>query len=227
MSETVNTQLSGTAASVFGRQDCTVPVIQVLLLIILIVLMCCLLSSVLAANQPVDSIAYQHPHRKNCDCTKCQQSDVSHDTNCNCSECKQIEQFSNDTMFSTKPQISSRYAKAEMIGEDENLQFGETNRYIYTNKNGTPEIRYDIYANLYILNGNVFDQSDSKQAYSVMLKNPEGKTFKLGNLHRDGDGMYKLKVISGDVNVLVGYNKVEITYTLGKDARTVISGHFK
>ena len=80
----------------------------------------------------------------------------------------------------------------------------------------------EILANLYILNGNIFDDITQKiinQTYVVNLYNPKMKnSIILGNLYKDNDGMYKLKYkidiekVPSSVGNIIDYTIIQIIY---------------
>lgn len=211
MSETVNTQLSGTAQSVFGQQDCSGPVLKVILFIIMLSLVFCLFSSMLAtANE--ESIMYRHPRKNRCS--------------------GGIENFTNDQVssFEHKASTNSKFTRTELLAPEgsEHLQFGEIKKYQYT-KNEKDELRIEITANLYVLDGNVFDapKTPIAQVYTAFLHNADGKkSFKLGDLKRDGDGLYKLTQTYSNVDELVLLQNISIVHVVGDKPTTILVGIF-
>lgn len=78
----------------------------------------------------------------------------------------------------------------------------------------------EIFANLYILGGQVYDdiaQTPYNQYYTVALTNPKTKEIVLlGNLQKDNDGLYRLKYktpVKGQTVNLVDYTIVSIVYS--------------
>lgn len=66
------------------------------------------------------------------------------------------------------------------------------------------------------------------QDYVVYLSNKEGDKYKVGNLVKDNDGIYKLRVHTTDlklVNHMYDFNKVSIVFTDYKDEQEILSGY--
>ena len=106
--------------------------------------------------------------------------------------------------------------------------FGQANRYVYIVDNN-PIYRLEVFVNLLVLNGNVYDfkgKSDVKHKYSVILENSKTKQkIIVGDLIKDGDGMYKLKYITKtDVEKLSQYDVINITYTVNDKTTNILSG---
>jgi hypothetical protein len=62
----------------------------------------------------------------------------------------------------------------------------------------------------------------------VYLSNKEGDKYKVGNLVKDNDGIYKLRVHTTDpklVNHMYDFNKVSIVFTDYKDEQEILSGY--
>lgn len=108
--------------------------------------------------------------------------------------------------------------QSSALTSNNNLIFGQANRYI-TSKSYT----LDIYANLYVINGSPFGKSKQlNEKYVVYLKNASEKK-EIGQLKKDGDGLYKIHFKSNDPKKYVKYNEIEIT--LGEN--TFLNGKFK
>ena len=142
------------------------------------------------------------------------------------------EHFSNDELYSFKTAARSSYQNVPLLSpNDSNLLFGQAKRYISV-VDGEMVYRLEVYCNLFVLDGNVYDtapRNSVKQKYSVFLQNTKRKgTMFVGDLVRDGDGMYKLKYISNkNVGELSAYDKINIVYTLNTDEQVVLSGSFQ
>lgn len=156
-------------------------------------------------------------------------------------KCKYIddkEHFSNDELFSYKKQEVANYISIPLLSPyDEfknptNLFFGKAN--VYINNNDNMYYRIEIYCNLLVLDGNIYDvakRGTIDQKYIVYLVNDKtGKKKLIGNLYKDGDGIYKLKaVFKNDKNVideLVSYNKINIVYSLDNKEQVLLEGFF-
>lgn len=150
---------------------------------------------------------------------------------CNCNYCRRlryIENFSNDEMYSYKTAKESRYQNIPLLGD--NLQFGQANRYVYY-QDDKLIYRLEIFCNLLVLDGDIYPKGDKiKHKYAVFLENDQDKLY-IGDLTKDGDGIYKLKFISKDnIEKLVSYHKLSIIYTADQSGKqktnVVVSGHF-
>lgn len=158
---------------------------------------------------------------------------------CGCSDnacaCRSIENFSNDEMYSYKQSASSSYQSIPLTPkDDENLFFGQANRFIMIENEpvfggkGKIVYRLEIFCNLFVLDGNIFDQKKSLQSYGVYLSNSKtGDSKFLNNLVKENDGMYKLKFkTSEDIEKLASYDQVKIIYNLEKGEELLLSGKF-
>lgn len=160
---------------------------------------------------------------------------------------KDQENFSNDDMYSYKKSVSSSYQSIPLTAKDnDNLFFGKANRFIMVENDpvfrGTlpmanPSVRQgkskivfrlEIFCNLFVLDGNVFDQRKNKQAYGVYLVNSKtGDQMFINNLKKDNDGMYKLKYkTSEDVEKLASYDQINIIYSLDQAEQLILYGKF-
>jgi hypothetical protein len=105
-----------------------------------------------------------------------------------------------------------------------NIIFGQASRYenVLDNKHN---IIFDIFANLYVLNGNIFDGETITQNYKAYIINDNGDKKELGILQKDNDGIYKLKVKTNDESLLK-YNKFQVTYINDKGEDVILLGKF-
>ena len=193
-------------------------------------------SSIMSSLMPMpmtvatdDKIMFVPPNMKRCPCGKCPRS-------CPCGKCKRllIEEFSDDKLYSYKKNQYADYqsipllAKNDEFNNPENLLFGQANRHIYI-KDDIMFVNFEIFCNLFILDGSIYGESKrANQKYKVYLLNDKtnSKMF-LNDIEKDGDGIYKLKVKSKDVETLVKYNVVEIVYSLDDKEQVVLRGQFK
>lgn len=145
------------------------------------------------------------------------------------------ENFSNDDMYSYKKSVSSSYQSIPLTAkDDDNLFFGKANRFIMVENdpvfNGKSKIvfRLEIFCNLFVLDGNVFNQRKNKQAYGVYLVNSKtGDQMFINNLKKDNDGIYKLKYkTSEDVEKLASYDQINIIYSLDEAEQLMLYGKF-
>lgn len=234
-SQTVNTTLSSTS-SVFGKSNFWQDGITIFLWLCIFILLFSLLSSSLNALYVMDAgivcecsaCGGGNCASRNCDCVvcKCSRND------CDCDEPRMIEHFSDDAVFSYNAAESANYQAVPLTAQDTsdhtpaNLVFGEAKKW-YINKDGNVQLTIQITANLYILDGNVFKQNSdgTVQKYIAYLSDKSGKRMELGDLKRDGDGIYKLKFSSQDP--LLQFKNIHIAYKRNDSEEIVIEGNFK
>ena len=176
-----------------------------------------------------DKIMFVPPRMKGCPCGKCPRR-------CPCNKCKRllIEEFSDDKLYSYSKSLHADYqsipltAKNDNFNNPENLLFGQANRHIYI-KDDVMIANFEIYCNLFVLDGSIYGESKKvDQKYKVYLLNDKTKSkMFLSDLNKDGDGIYKLKVKSKDVETLVKYNVIEIVYSLDNKEEVLLRGQFK
>lgn len=239
--DTIGTQLTESTASSFFTTNsnevlqCMSFNIRMTLAFSLIILFLCLLISCLNAILPPyddsDQIMYAPVTlrgRGNINYMMCKCLDGK----CKCkSNMNNIENFSNDEMYSFKTAQESSYQSIPLLApEDDNLMFGQAKRFVSA-IDGTFVYRLEIYCNLLVLDGNIYDKAPRnsvKQKYSVFLQNTKRKgKMHVGDLVKDGDGIYKLKFISKEgVEELAAYDKVNIVYVLNDNEQNILSGTF-
>lgn len=190
-------------------------------------------SSIMSSLMPMpmtdDKIMFVPPDMKGCPCGKCPRS-------CPCGKCRRllIEEFSDDKLYSYKKNRYADYqsipllAKNDEFNNPENLLFGQANRHVYI-KDDIMIINFEIFCNLFVLDGSIYGESKRvNQKYKVYLLDDKTKSkMFLNDIEKDGDGIYKLKVKSKDVETLVKYNVVEIVYSLDDKEQVVLRGQFK
>jgi hypothetical protein len=149
-----------------------------------------------------------------------------------------LEGFGNDQFYSYKDTINPgyfTYQNAALTSDTNNLIFGQAKKYVHPHlKTAKPVYMIEIFANLYVLNGNPFgieklgiDNTSFKHKYMVYLKSTKtGKKINIGQLLRDGDGIYKLKFKSEDVNEYTQLNEIEIVYQSPQKESQVLRGKF-
>jgi hypothetical protein len=131
---------------------------------------------------------------------------------CGCTRCRH-EHFSKDDLSTFSKLSSAKYQSIPLTAPNtaentpSNLMFGQANRYISINDDVTV-LTLDVHANLYILNGN-----DTQQV-------------ELGELKKDGDGIYKLKFTSENTKELVDLRVLSIVYEKDSEKQTVLLGQF-
>jgi thiol-disulfide isomerase/thioredoxin len=147
------------------------------------------------------------------------------------------EQFSNDDMMSYSYERTSNHQSIPLLAlfdennNPKNLFFGKADRYIFA-KDSKLNYRLEIYSNLLVLNGNVYDKSKNvTQSYKVYLINTKtNEKIFLDELKKDGDGMYKLKFNSLDKNKeakdFIQYDKIQIVHSLDSSEDILLEGKF-
>lgn len=153
---------------------------------------------------------------------------------CPCKHCRMLEEFSNNELYAYNSSQYSDYQSIPLLApfdqfkNPENLLFGQANRQIYL-KNNTKIFNLEIYCNLFVLDGNVYNVSKNiKHSYKVYLLNDKTKTkMYLDDLKKDGDGIYKLKMKSENVQELVQFNHIVIVYSLNNKEQIILQGQFK
>ena len=77
---------------------------------------------------------------------------------------------------------------------------------------------------MYEIGGNIYDTIKTiKGKYQAYLYNDKtNQQLLLGDLVRDGDGLYKLKYVSNNVQDLLNYNLIRITYVTDNEMTTII-----
>jgi hypothetical protein len=139
-----------------------------------------------------------------------------------------IENITNEVTF----KIASNYQNIPLLSPtNENLLFGQAQRYIIS-QNDEMIYRLEINCNLFILGGNVFGEKiteDVNDKYIVTLKNTkDNKKLIIGDLVKDGDGIYKLLYISKEnIQYLAQCDTVEIVYVIKDQSQTILAGSFK
>ncbi len=177
-SQTVSSQLSGTGPSFLGQPDCTMSNIRFFWwTCTLIILFFCLMSFV--SQLCHDSALYAS--KRGCKFTqRTNQEDFTQEKSHDYSPISKMSLATYQSIPLTSPDTED--------SAPSNLLFGQANRYVSTNDDDVT-LTIEINANLYVLNGNVFQKgTPPNHSYKAYL----GDKL-LGTLVKDGDGIYKLK----------------------------------
>jgi len=142
------------------------------------------------------------------------------------------EEFQN-TMSTFQTYGGSNFQSIPLTGPDGtdsdpgNLVFGQANRSI-RQIDDFVNVIIDINANLYVLDGNVFDQNkDAKtQSYKAYLTDDRNSQILLGELKRYNDGLYKLKYTTNNATEVTEHRNLIITYERNGDKSVLLSGRF-
>lgn len=255
-SETINTQLTDSIGSSFFTTNpkevlqCVTFNFKIIFAFSLTILLLCVCISCLNVllppmEDPNDVITYEPSVFKNgnikymmCNCLdgKCKcKSNINKYRNKYRNQTienfgnENTEHFSNDELYSFKTSQRSSYQSIPLLAPSEdNLFFGQAKRFV-TSQNGDMVYRLEVYCNLFVLDGNIYDKAERntiKQKYSVFLRNSKKRgSMKIGDLVKDGDGMYKLKFISKEnIKELVEYDEINIMYSLNDNDQLLLSG---
>lgn len=118
----------------------------------------------------------------------------------------------------------SKFASVPLTSPDEHLIGGQANRHVIDNA----KVIIEIQANLYVLNGNVFG-TNTTQSYKAYLHNgtaTKNNALLLGTLQRDGDGLYKLRVVTNDVTSILQLPFISIRYEVDGNVQNILEGKF-
>lgn len=237
-SETIATQLTNTSC----LTECAYINTRIILNVSFTIIAICLLISFFnSIFNPVDSIVYDpvtlnrmRPMKYGgmgmCNClgNRCKCNAIENFTNGIENFTNGIQNFTNEVTF----KMASNYQNIPLLSPtNENLLFGQAQRYIMS-KNDEMIYRLEINCNLFILGGNVFGEKISEDAndkYIVALKNTkDNKKLIIGDLVKDGDGIYKLTYISKEnIQYLAKCDTIEIVYVINDKSQTILSGTFK
>jgi hypothetical protein len=249
MSDTVSTTLSNIPEPSFfnsffnmsdaGIQQCSMFQLKMVLFIILIFILTSILTSLFTM---IFGSSSMYKKKKRCPmrgCPCCKQGNCEEDCECGCSN---IEHFSNDSVYTYGDIVSPNYSNYQTTplspentpeGNPSNLLFGQANRIITTTDN-LMTLNLNIFANLYVLNGNPFGQDELKatnvaQQYLVYVGR-NGKDIKLiDELTKSQDGLYKLKFKTKDqaqIKDLMSYNELIIKYKVQDKNMVLLKGKF-
>lgn len=145
-----------------------------------------------------------------------------------------VEEFSEDINNNTVSFKNNLKFESIPLTSNNSILFGQAKRFIHeTSESKMPLYILEVYANLYVLNGNPFGQvnvSDNKfkkQQYNVYLIDTKSNSrILIDSLHKEPDGVYKLKFKSNDVSKFDNYNKIEIVHQYENKEYTVLTGFF-
>lgn len=227
----ISTNLSMNGFKLFTESEvlmCTAFNIKVFILFIVILIALSCISSCMQAVFGEDT--YKCGCKKTCKCSGyCEQG-------CGCICIANFEHFGNDRFFSYKDTVYPNYTSYQSAGLtslDESLNFGQVKRYVVASDDGSKPINiiFDIYCNLYLLNGAPFGQDSLvnpaiKQAYLVYLRKNDNRKL-LGKLTTDSSQVYKLKFKTDKPDDYINFNQIDIVY-YGPDGKesVIMNGRF-
>lgn len=248
MSDTISTTLSNIPEPSFfnsffnmtdaGIQQCSMFQLKLILFIIFILI----LTSILTSSFTMIFGSKRAWYKKKCPmrgCPCCKNGYCG--DNCECG-CGNIEHFSNDSIYNYSDIVAPNYSNYQTTpltaentaeGNPSNLLFGQANRII-TTMDDKMVLNLNIFANLYVLNGNPFGQNELKdtlkdQEYVVFVAR-NGKDMKfIDKLTKEQDGLYKLKFKTKDqeqIKDLMTYNELIIKYLFEDKSKVLLKGKF-
>lgn len=140
------------------------------------------------------------------------------------------DQYNQGSEFKFNYETSSKYQSIALTSIDIkdktplNMMIGQANRY-FSSQNGKSNIILDMFANLYILGGNIFGEIKKDQEYRAYGYTLDNKKIDLGKLEKEQDGFYKLKIASNDPSILQ-YNTIQIVYKTLDSEQVLLNGKF-
>lgn len=145
------------------------------------------------------------------------------------------EKLINYSKFNPKLKTAYYYKTIELTAPStvdnypSNMLFGRADKYLISND----KMYLDVYCNLYVLGGDPFDRTDLstiKHKYSVVLTDNTNTNLTIGELKKDGDGIYKIKIdnveIGKSIDELMRYNKINIVYSINSKEQVLLTGDF-
>jgi hypothetical protein len=113
------------------------------------------------------------------------------------------------------------------INTPSSILFGEFKKFNLMRNNKLNTL-INITANLYILDGNVYTngQRSLAQSYKAYFTNDKNERLLIGDLIRDGDGLYKLKFLTTD-NKYNDYKEIIIIHQFNGNEKVVLSGKLR
>jgi hypothetical protein len=217
---TIASKLGETTSSL-GITDCTISNIRFLSWVIVIICLFCLLSSLMTMT--VDT-QQQGLYYKPC----LRQRFREYFDN-------MFDNFDNSTKYQemyNKQTVKNIYRSILLTAPDtqmkspSNLLLGNANQFIIA-KDGTQLYRLEISANLPVLDGNVFASPEKYiHSYHVYLYNNDDSVT-IGELKKDGTGLYKITFISDKPEDYIKYKNIKITYKTSDKETTLLQGSFE
>jgi hypothetical protein len=110
-----------------------------------------------------------------------------------------------------------------------NLTFGQASRYVML-KDSKPTFLIEISANLWVLDGGVLNQppENIQHNYVVYAVEPATKNkISLGSLKKDGDGIYKMRIVAPNVQEIVTHKVFQVVYEQDGQSLLMLQGRFK
>ena len=241
MSDTISTTIIPQASflnSFFGMSDANIQICSmfqlklILFIIFIMILVSCLTSLCTSTFRP------RHPIN-GCPC--CNKGYCDSNCDCGCNDNK--EHFSNDSFYSYKDTVNPNYSNYQTTpltpidneeGNPSNLLFGQANR-IVTTINNVITLDLNIFADLFVLNGNPFGQDNLNKDYTksqqyLVYISKNGENLKLlDSLKKENDGVYKLKFRTKDadqIKDMLTFNEIVIKYQVDNKEIILLKGRF-
>lgn len=216
---TIASKLGETSSSL-GITDCTISNIRFLVWVICIVFIFCLLMSLMSMSFEEKTLYYKPCLR--------QRFREYFDN--------MFDNFDNSTKYQemyNKVTLKNIYRSILLTAPDtparspSNLLLGQVNQYIIT-KDSQQLYRLEISANLPVLDGNVFASTEKFiHSYPVYLYNNDNDAIVIGELKKDGTGLYKILFISDKPNDFITYKNIKVTYKTAEKETVLLHGSFE
>lgn len=128
----------------------------------------------------------------------------------------------------------AKYSRAQLTGlvsksgAVNNMASGEVKKYILQ-KNGKKQIRIEARGYVYIIGGDVFAEEEPEQKYELQLADKDDNILNLGEMKKDGDGVYKLSFVKTsekpeEIDRLDKYTKAMIVYYKNGEKQVLLYG---
>lgn len=128
----------------------------------------------------------------------------------------------------------AKYSSAQLTGlvstsgAVSNMSTGEIKKYIFQ-KNGRKQIRIEARGYVYIIGGDVFTEEEPEQKYELQLADKDDNILNLGEMKKDGDGVYKLSFVKTsekpeEIDRLDKYTKAMIVYYKNGEKQVLLYG---
>jgi hypothetical protein len=140
------------------------------------------------------------------------------------------EMYSNTSQqYSNTKAFNYKYIQLNVPDNLTNIIFGEALLYELgrdTRNDTRNDTKYQLHikANLYVLDGNVlnFNNSNVTHSYKAYIVDNTNKTF-IGELKKDGDGIYKLKYTSNE-NIMNPNSYIVVIYEKDGKEQILLQG---
>ncbi len=136
------------------------------------------------------------------------------------------EMYSNTSQqYSNTKDFNYKYIQLNVPDNLTNIIFGEALLYeLDRDTSNDKKYQLHIKANLYVLDGNVlnFNNSNVTHSYKAYIVDNTNKTF-IGELKKDGDGIYKLKYTTNE-NIKNPFSYIVVIYEKDGKEQVLLQG---